>query len=229
MSKFINRKADARQGTFLAVKVNSLNSSDVLCSCSSLSLLMGQSSPYLSQRTSQVRNCTGSDTTVPTFQCKQIWDLLSSWSQSLSDRSWTPGPYHMACWGQPPFIWHERTPFPFHCCIWPLWKPAKRCTPTFWLTLPRYPCPTLPLVSHIFPTALFWGSKKFWTAFPTQTMAKHKARSLSRGLFHSSSLSVGSPADWLVFWGGTAPVPGVRAHMVVSEPIGSPNLRYSSA
>lgn len=66
MSKFINRKADARQGAFLAVKVNSLNSSGVLCSLSSLSLLMAQSSPHLSQRMSQVRYCTGSDTTVPT-------------------------------------------------------------------------------------------------------------------------------------------------------------------
>lgn len=52
MSKFINRKADARQGAFLAVKVNSLNSSRVLCSLS-LSLLMAQSSPHLNQRMSR--------------------------------------------------------------------------------------------------------------------------------------------------------------------------------
>lgn len=53
MSKFINPKADARQGAFLAVKVNSLNSSRVLCSLSSLSLLMAQSSPHLNQRMSR--------------------------------------------------------------------------------------------------------------------------------------------------------------------------------
>lgn len=108
---------------------------------------------------------------------------------------WTSGSYHIACWGQPPFIWHERTPFPFHCCIWPPW--AKQCIPTFGFTLLRCPCPTLPLVSHIFPTALLWGSKKFWMAFPAQTMDKHKAGPCPRG----SSIAHLSPwaplqTDW---------------------------------
>lgn len=83
MSKFINPKADARQGAFLAVKVNSLNSSRVLCSLSSLSLLMAQSSPHLSQRMSQVRYCPGSDTTVPTGNANRF---EISFSPDLSHR-----------------------------------------------------------------------------------------------------------------------------------------------
>lgn len=192
MSKFINPKADARQGAFLAVKVNSLNSSRVLCSLSSLSLLMAQSSPHLSQRMSQVRYCPGSDTTVPTGNANRF---EISFSPDLSHRLIDLDIWFLShsLLGTTTFHLARKDSLPISLLH------LTSVSQAVYSYLRIYP-PKMPMshtasgFPHISYSSIV-GQQEILDGLPCSNNGQTQGRSLSQGLFHSSSLSLGSPAD----------------------------------